>query len=193
MELQRIGMKLFCREGASIPLVDFIPVFHRWIQAKATDTLLIDVADYSHVVDGPGILLAAHEGNFAVDETRGRRGLVYYQKTDQDGGIDARLSSICKRVLRACKQLQSEPEFAGGLVFDAAEIEIFSNDRLAGPNTAEVYESLAPHVAALLSGMYGDDSVVLGKESDTRERLAFFAKSDSGAFAVDEALERLGA
>jgi hypothetical protein len=137
-------------------------------------------------------LLAAHEGNFAVDETRGRRGLVYYQKADQDGDIDVRLSSICKRMLRACKQLQSEPEFAGGLVFDAAEIEIFSNDRLIGPNTPEAYDSLAPHVASLLAEMYGDGSVAVAQEADARERLAFFAKSDSGVVTVDTVLERLG-
>ena len=108
MELQRIGMKMYCREGGAIPLVEFIPIFHRWIQEGLTDTLLIDVADYSHVVDGPGILLAAGEGNFGLDENRGRRGLVYYQKTDQDGAPDARLAEICKRVVLACKQLESE-------------------------------------------------------------------------------------
>lgn len=192
MELQRIGMKMFCRDGASIPLVDFIPVFHRWIQQGLTDTLLIDVADYSHVVDGPGILLAAAEGNFGLDESRGRRGLVYYQKTDQVGDADARLTNICKRMLAACKQLQSEPEFDGALVFDACELEIFSNDRLHGPNTPEGYAELEPHIMRLLSRMYGDEAPAVGREDDSRERLAYYVKAGSGTVSLDGLIQRLG-
>ena len=36
--------------------------------------------DYSHVHNGPGILLVAHEANFSMDETDGRRGMVYIRK-----------------------------------------------------------------------------------------------------------------
>ena len=74
MDLQKIGMKFFAEDGSTIDLVEFIPIFHRWIQNKALSDLLIDVADYSHVHAGPGILLIAHEGNYAVDETGNRRG-----------------------------------------------------------------------------------------------------------------------
>lgn len=192
MELQRIGMKVFCREGSTIPLVDFIPVFHRWIQGGATDTLLIDVADYSHVTDGPGVLLAAHEGNFAVDETHGRRGLAYYQKTSQEGDIGRRLAVICKRLLSACAQLETEPELAGKLVFDTAEIEIFSNDRLLGPNTPETYSDFEPHVGTLLSRVYDGGDVSLVREPDTRERMTCFAKSGTGAESIAMLLARLG-
>ena len=192
MELQRIGMKMFCREGDSIPLVEFIPIFHRWIQEGLTDTLLIDVADYSHVVDGPGILLAAGEGNFGLDENRGRRGLVYYQKTDQGGGPDARLAGICKRVVQACKQLESEPELAGRLSFDTAEIEIFSNDRLHGPNTPQGYEQVEPHVVGLLSRLYGDGGATVEREQDSRERLAFYAKAANAGLTLEGLHEKLG-
>ncbi len=191
MELQRIGFKVICLEGESIPLVDFIPVFHRWIQQRLTETLLIDVADYSHVNEGPGILLAGHEGNFAVDETGGRRGLAYYQKVNQEGGISARLAAICRSVLAACKRLESEPEFAGKLAFNVRDLEVYSNDRLLGPNTAEANEALEAHVRELLARMYGNDSSSLRRESDTRERLQFSIKNDSADVDVTKALINL--
>jgi hypothetical protein len=192
MELQRIGIKVFCRDGGDIPFVDFIPVFHRWIQQGVTDTLLLDVADYSHVVDGPGILLAALEGNFAVDETGGRRGLAYYQKMDQEGDLDARLTAICARVLAACGRLESEPEFEGKLSFDAADLELFSNDRLHGPNTPASNDAFEPHVRSLLARMYGDEASNIERESDPRERLSFAVRNDSADAGVASALAKLG-
>ena len=58
-ELQRIGVKLFMVDGVSVRPREFVPVFHRWIQTQAVrDQLLIDVADYEHVPEGPGVLLA---------------------------------------------------------------------------------------------------------------------------------------
>ena len=50
---------------------DYIPLFHGWIQEKIIpDHLLIDVADYSHIPDGPGIMLIAHEGHFSLDQEK---------------------------------------------------------------------------------------------------------------------------
>ncbi len=48
-----------------IRLDDFIPLFHRWIQEQAIDGhLLIDVHDYSHIQQGPGILLVGARRQF---------------------------------------------------------------------------------------------------------------------------------
>ena len=37
---------------------------------------LIDVADYSHVPDGPGVMLVAHEGFFSLDQENHQPGLA---------------------------------------------------------------------------------------------------------------------
>jgi hypothetical protein len=41
-------------DAEKIDLEAVIPVFHRWIQEQIFDELLLDVANYSHVPDGPG-------------------------------------------------------------------------------------------------------------------------------------------
>src|SRR4026208_1804455 len=81
MELSRLGIKLFAEDPGEVRLKDIVPVFHSWIQKQCVkDHQLIDVHDYSHIHQGPGILLVAHEGNFSTDRTDGKLGLVYFRK-----------------------------------------------------------------------------------------------------------------
>ena len=84
---EKFGIKVIAT-AAEIDLLDFIPVFHRWIQTQALDDLLLDVADYSHVHHGPGILLVAHEGKYAVDETGGEGGGLIGVVYSVEGSMD---------------------------------------------------------------------------------------------------------
>ena len=64
MQLQHVNVKLLIQNGEGASLEPLIPVFHGWIENQvAKDELLIDVADYSHVPAGPGIVLIGHEAN----------------------------------------------------------------------------------------------------------------------------------
>ena len=81
---QRISVKFFVSEPDAVHLPAFIPVFHRWIQDHAVEGLLIDVADYKHVPEGPGILLIGHEGDYSIDMAKGRPGLLYSRKREWD-------------------------------------------------------------------------------------------------------------
>jgi len=172
MDLQKIGMKFFAGDGNTISLVDFIPVFHRWIQGDALGHLLIDVADYSHVHDGPGIVLVAHEGNYAVDETGGRRGMVYYSKREPAEDIQKCLAVVCRRVLRACRLLEQEESLGGPLKFSGNEVQIFANDRLIAPNTDQTMKILEPALTAFLDGLFPDNPYRLEQEKDPNERFS---------------------
>ena len=146
MELQRIGIKLFADSPAPVPVRDFIPVFHSWIQKQAIEHhLLIDVHNYSHIHNGPGILLVAQEGNFSIDMTDGRMGLLYYQKKSTND-----MASILKTALAACKLLESDPAFGGRLRFRTDEMWVITNDRLLAPNNDPMFEKLKPSIEAAL-------------------------------------------
>ncbi len=82
--IQHVMVKVFAREPVSIDLGEAIPIFHRWIQDHVCPELLIDVADYRHVPNGPGVMLIGHEANYSLDMTKGRLGLLYNRK--QAGG-----------------------------------------------------------------------------------------------------------
>ena len=164
MNTYKLGVRIFVSNPEAVTLRDFIPVFHAWIQQqKLPGHQFIDVHDYSHVHHGPGILLVAHEANLSIDEAQGRRGLVYIRK--QPGN----LSEIVKAAFDAAKILETEQ----GVKFDAGTFEVFSNDRLLAPNTAEARTELEPVIKSAFAGA----AVTLAPEAtDPRERLAFVVK-----------------
>src|ERR1039457_6809020 len=168
MDLYKIGIKIFVTNPQAVRLRDFIPVFHGWIQKqKVEGHQLIDVHDYSHVHDGPGILLVAHEGNFSMDQEGGRLGLFYYRKRPLEGGFEANLKSVLQVSLQACKLLESEPKL-NGLKFDRKDILVLANDRLLAPNDASARAKLEPIIAKTLG-----KATLAPQSTDPRERLAF--------------------
>ena len=106
MDLQKFGVKLFFNTNGSYSSKDFVPIFHNWIQNKAIDDhLLIDVADYSHIPDGPGVMLIAHEGNFSLDQESQQPGIMYMRKTEIAGSFKERFNMVLSTVVKAANRL----------------------------------------------------------------------------------------
>lgn len=189
-DLQRIGIKIPSTDP-SFPTRSLVPVFHRWIQGAALPGhLMIDVADYDHVPEGPGILLVAHEANFGLDDIAGQPGFLYYRKQPLAGDLAARLRTIATTTLQACRLLEKDATLGGKLRFNAGTIELFANDRLRAPNEPATYDAFQPTLDGLLKTLYGDAKVTITKPTDPRSR---FGVTVSGPTAtVDDLLKRLG-
>lgn len=191
MDLHRLGIKVFCAECGPLDLPELIPVFHRFIQGSSLEGLLIDVADYSHVHHGPGILLIAHEGNYALDGSAGRRGLVYYAKRRSGGTLAERLATVCRRAFIACRTLAEQPEFAHRLVFSGEEIQLFANDRLLAPNTDRTLAALRPALEALCGRLYRDRTWGITRNGAEPERFSVTLRA-SAPIGIDDLLTHLG-
>ena len=171
MELQKINVKVFTAEPSKVPLTDFIDVFHGWIQA--TDGVYLDVADYSHMQAGPGIVLVASDANVSIDETDNRRGLLYSQKSSLSGSNLEKLSAVLRSALENCDRLEQEPALRGQLKFAGNEVQILVNDRLAVPNTGEAYEKIRPEIDFLARCLYASTNFALSCDAkDPRQRLS---------------------
>lgn len=190
MDLHRVGIKFLAEEGSTVELIEFIPVFHRWIQNGSLDLLLIDAADYSHVQAGPGIVLVAHEGNFSVDETGYRRGLVYYSKHELAGDMTKKLKTVSKHALSACRLLEEDKDIDGRIKFPGNEIQIFANDRLQAPNTDETWTALESSVKEFLGKLYDGSEYSIEKEPDPKERFQITVKTEKPV-AIETLLERV--
>jgi hypothetical protein len=142
MQLQHVNIKLFVQEAGEPHLEPLIPVFHSWIENQNGDELLIDVADYSHVPAGPGVVLIGHEGNYSVDNTANRLGVRYNRKAAVDGSNQERLAQAARAALHACRRLEAESRLGGKFQFNGRDIEIFINDRLLAPNSAATREAV---------------------------------------------------
>ena len=94
MNLQHINVKIFVDGELTVDPERFIELFHRWVATQAMAEMLIDVADYRHVPNGPSVVLVGHEADYVLDNTGGRYGLVYNRKAPLDGN-DGPLLTLC--------------------------------------------------------------------------------------------------
>jgi hypothetical protein len=171
MDMQHVNIKIFAQADKSFNVTDAIPVFHRWIQKRNLPEMLIDVADYSHVPEGPGVLLIAHEANYSLDYARDQLGLLYNRKAKEAGDAQIQLQQAYDSALKACQLLESEPEFKGKLAFDSDHLEIVFNDRLVHPNTDESWNAIKPEATKFFDGIFGAGKYVLERAGQPRERL----------------------
>jgi hypothetical protein len=188
MELQKLNVKLFVESPNAVPLTDFIEIFHSWIQAS--DGVYHDVADYSHMQAGPGVVLVGNDANVSIDESDNRRGLLYSQKSALKGTNQERLRAVLRASLENFRKLEREPRLGGKFKLLGNEAVIAINDRLAWPNTPESFAALAPEIEQLAKTVFGGVDINLEREPEERRRFAVRIQV-SRSFAVDELLGRL--
>jgi hypothetical protein len=169
--MRHVNIKIFAKPGQNVHPADAIPVFHRWIQKGDLPELLIDVADYTHVPEGPGILLIALEANYSLDYARGELGLLYNRKAAESGSAQEQLRQAYEAAVTACRRLEREPEFEGALRFDPSHLEIVFNDRLLHPNTDEAWREVQPEAQRFFDGVFGPGKYSCERAGEPRERL----------------------
>ena len=136
MQPRRLALKLFTREPvAREALAPYIGVFHRFIQQASVPGLLVDVADYAHVPDGPGIVLIGHDVDYGLDLVGGRSGLLTLCKREGERPLPELFAKALGRVAAAARALEAADEVDVAFAPDALELVIF--DRLAAPNNDE--------------------------------------------------------
>jgi hypothetical protein len=152
-----------------VALSTFIDVFHGWLQA--TEGIYHDVADYSHMRGGPGIVLVAHEANVSMDETGNRRGLLYKHKRPLMGSNQEKLRHVFRSALDHCRRVEEEPALKGRMSFRADEADIMVNDRLLAPNTEEAFLSIKDDLERFFHRLYGPRAISVERDPDPRKRL----------------------
>lgn len=159
MEVYKIAIKIFA-EGLGPDSTELVPVFHRWIQTRGIEGhLLIDVADYAHVVDGPGTVLISSEANFYMERQQGRLGLLYSRKLSLPGSFRDRLRAVILETFKAAAKLEQEPSLSGKIHFRTDEILIRLNDRLRAPNNEKTLASVKTDAQAIAAEIFGSNPV----------------------------------
>jgi hypothetical protein len=177
MNLQKLIVKFFVEQPNAIPLTDFIDVFHGWIQA--TDGAYHDVADYSHMSAGPGIVLIANDANLSIDETDNRRGLLYARKGWLEGPNQEKLRTVLRAALANCRKLEDEPSLRGRLRFAMEEVAVSVNDRALAVNSLDAFEELKAELAPVACEFFGNAEFVFSRRDDPRQRLNVLVTSSA--------------
>jgi hypothetical protein len=186
MNVQHINIKFFIENPEIVNLAEYSAVFNSWIQEHALEELLIDVADYLHVHNGPGIMLIGHEADYSLDNRAGRLGLLYNRKAQLEGTTQEKLAQAAHAALTAAQILKKE----NGLKFSGQEVQIIINDRLLVPNTPETFDTLESDLRAFFDRLYSDAEYTLTHHTDPRERFTVNVKT-SASFDVEMLLKNL--
>ncbi|MBX3250366.1 MAG: hypothetical protein KF901_24540 [Myxococcales bacterium] len=150
---ERLQVKLYA--SATPPAgEDLVPVFHRWIREHVVDDdTLIDVVDYGHVKDGPGVALIGHGADYFYDESEGRKGLLFFRKRALEGDLRGRLQDAFTRTLEGAARLEGEG--ALDVAFGRDEVLVRILDRLHAPNDDASYAALEPLVREVAEAALG--------------------------------------
>jgi hypothetical protein len=150
MNAHKLQLKIYAAPASAkaVTAEALIPVFHRWIKDHVLPELTIDVANYGHVPEGPGVVLIGHAADYFMDEGEGRLGLLHNRK--RGGAAEGeRLNDLARRTLHAASLLEKEPALGGKLTFATNELLFRVNDRLAAPNTDATFAALRGELEAL--------------------------------------------
>jgi hypothetical protein len=170
MDLQKINIKFFIAEPSPVSLEPLIGIFNAWIQASDGD--YYDLADYSHVPAGPGVVLVAHDANISIDNNDNRLGLLYNRKRPLAGDNDEKLAAAFTEALAYCRRIEEEPLLRGNIRFRGEEAIVTVNDRLSAPNNDETFTALRPEIEKIARRLFGSADFVVEKEPDPRRRFA---------------------
>lgn len=168
----------------------YIPIFHAWIQKKVSEEMLLDVADYAHVPQGPGVMLIGHHANVSMDEVEGKLGLLYNRKVREEGDNSEKLKRVFRWAFSHAKRLQDEASVKGKLKFKPGHFQIIVNDRLMAPNTEVNGRVLESELEKVLPGIFGDSAIKISRHEDPRSRLTLDLEISTSA-SLEDILKKL--
>lgn len=193
MTPKRISVKLFARNPEVADISDFTAVLQRWIQQHTLDGLLIDVVDYKHMHDGPGIILIGDEGDTAYDLRDGKPGVMYTLKRHEETALSGVLQNAFRIVLSAAIALETDAAL-NGLRFDYSTVKVEFLDRLNYPNRPETWTALeaAGELHSFVAARYDEAAKIELAHDDPREVFALLLRTEN-ALTGQTLLERLSA
>jgi hypothetical protein len=178
MEFQHVNILIPVEGELPVPLEEFVPVFHRWIRENSLDEFLIDVADYAHVYNGPGMMLLGHDADYSLDHGAGIYGLLYNRKSAREGSNADRFHAAIKAASNACQLLEQEFAETGPLKFSRTTFDVIINDRAIAPNTEETLAAFLPEFEAFLNAEFDGCSFQIDQDSEPRRRFRVTVTSD---------------
>jgi hypothetical protein len=191
MEIERFCLKFFARSGAPVDDAIFIDIFHEWIRLKKLGGILLDVADYRHVPEGPGVMLITHDINFGMDYSGGRFGLLAQRKRGSGRNHQERLLELAQATVIFGALLEADSRLVGQLKLEGGTFHYIANDRLLAPNTEAGFVALQPDLAAAAALIYPGQPVSITRLSnDPRDRLT--AIVDAGSLNMSVLQEIMG-
>ncbi|MEZ4297581.1 MAG: hypothetical protein R3B70_21650 [Polyangiaceae bacterium] len=189
MESERWSVKLPIAAPCPVERDRFVLFFHRLIQDASLPELTVDVTDYSHVPNGPGVMLICHEAHYSLDTSGAGLGLKCATRRGAQGDTKARIERALRKALTLASLMETHEVLAGQVRFDTRTALFAVEDRLAAPSTQATFNSIAPIVATVAERAWGAPPV-LSLASTEKECFQIELTSPVGP-SVTELLSRI--
>jgi rhodanese-related sulfurtransferase len=182
MHPKRVAVKFFTTNSAeAVDLDPFIPIFHRFIQQASVPGLLLDVADYIHVPNGPGVVLIGHDVDYGIDSVGGEAGLLTVRKRAGETPLAELLEDTLRKALGTAIAIAEDGSGKIQLDFGRAEIQIL--DRLYAPNDEAGLAAVRSDLEAVASKLFGQATLTRVAVDDARKPLTIEAVASEPADA----------
>jgi hypothetical protein len=165
-----------------------IAVFGRWRHDEGED--LIDLQDYAHIPNGPGIVLVSKRWVLSVDWRGGKPGVLLSTRRRLEGTLLERFVQATRLLLDKAARLLGEAEMKDAATADCGELSIAVNDRLLFPETDESDAELRPVVNALAAKLYAGAGCDIERLSSAA-RLSYRIRARGAGATVDDLAARL--
>ncbi len=147
-------LRLSVRLDATSEIRDLDPaidVFHRFIQQGLVEGLILDVADYRHVQQGPGVLLVGHDIDYGINQS----GLTVTRKRSSGDDVGTQFIDLLRMGLGAVDAIA----YDGSLKVSVSPYRlcVTAFDRRIPRD--ELAEQLLAGIAPVVSKVYGTNAV----------------------------------
>lgn len=186
MPNHKISVKFYLDQGHNIAPETWFKTFNNWISAHNGSDVLLDVADYSHVPNGPVTLLIGHEYDISIDDTDAKRGLLYNRKQPNGDDFAQHLSAAVRGACEICQRLETEE----AVTFRGNGLRLILNDRLNAPNTENTHDAINDDLQALLRQLYNGAEVIAERRKNAKQRFTLDIRTE-GDWPVAKLLENL--
>lgn len=190
MNTHKISVKFYIEKGHDIAPETWFRTFNTWISAHEGPDVLIDVADYSHVPNGPVTLLVGHQYDISIDDADGQRGLLYNRKQPTGGDFAQHLAAVIRYAGETCHRIESDPVFGDQVAFKGGELRLVLNDRLNAPNAEETLADIQEDLNGVLNRLYAGAAVTVNRREDPKARFTLDIRAE-GDWPIDKVRENL--
>lgn len=157
-------------------------VFHRFIQRGLVEGLILDVADYRHVPNGPGVMLIGHDVDYGISH----EGFTVVRKRSAHDPATEQLRDVLRMGLGALDAIAADGQL--DVSVDRSSFTVTAPDRLLGPPD-EVAAALGTEIEPTVTELFGGGATVTTVDhNDPRLAPEVLVESDENAIRVLEAL-----
>ena len=171
----------------------WVAAFHELVAEQRLDGLSIDVTDYRHVKNGPGVLLIGLEGDFGIETIDGCAGLKYTRKRALPNSLIDALLLVYRQLIEVCHVLRSDAPNSVHILDTHSRIELQFLDRLSYPGAPnENTQRLLRKIYSFFASIYGDSEVDV-RLVGVDERRPLTIRVDANSPTLDALKRRLDA